>query len=133
MRPELHSDGGAETRSTVDCPADDQGARVGGCRGDGTLRRDFHDRTRRRRRRCWIAEISALPGVVCYGQDRDEAVAGVQALALRMIAERLESREELLDVLCPDKAAIVNDELRSDQFGNPPRVSGNLGVRERAT
>jgi predicted RNase H-like HicB family nuclease len=41
----------------------------------------------------WIAEVAALPGVLCYGQDRDEAVAGVQALALRVIAERLEQRE----------------------------------------
>jgi predicted RNase H-like HicB family nuclease len=41
----------------------------------------------------WLAEIDALPGVMCYGQDRDEAVAMVQALALRVIAERLEHRE----------------------------------------
>ena len=41
----------------------------------------------------WIAEIPALPGVLCYGVDRDEAVAKVQALALRVIAERLEHRE----------------------------------------
>ena len=41
----------------------------------------------------WIAEVPALPGVLCYGRDRDEAVAGVQALALRVIAERLEQRE----------------------------------------
>jgi predicted RNase H-like HicB family nuclease len=41
----------------------------------------------------WIAEIPALAGVMCYGQDRDEAVARVQALALRVIAERLEHRE----------------------------------------
>src|SRR5262247_4243902 len=41
----------------------------------------------------WIAEVPALPGVLCYGQDRDEAVAGIQALALRVIAERLENRE----------------------------------------
>jgi predicted RNA binding protein YcfA (HicA-like mRNA interferase family) len=32
----------------------------------------------------WIAEVPALPGVLCYGHDRDEAVAGVQALALRV-------------------------------------------------
>jgi hypothetical protein len=30
---------------------------------------------------------------MCYGQDRDEAVARVQALALRVLAERLEHRE----------------------------------------
>ncbi len=41
----------------------------------------------------WLAEVPALPGVMCYGQDRDEAVAFVQALALRVIAERLEHRE----------------------------------------
>jgi predicted RNase H-like HicB family nuclease len=41
----------------------------------------------------WLAEVSALPGVMCYGQDRNEAVARVQALALRTIAERLEHGE----------------------------------------
>jgi predicted RNase H-like HicB family nuclease len=41
----------------------------------------------------WIAEVSDLSGVLCYGQDRDEAVVGVRALALRVIAERLENRE----------------------------------------
>lgn len=41
----------------------------------------------------WLAEVLSLPGVLCYGQDRDDAVAKVQALALRVIAERLEQRE----------------------------------------
>ena len=41
----------------------------------------------------WLAEIPALSGVMAYGHDRDEAVARVQALALRVIAERLEHRE----------------------------------------
>jgi len=41
----------------------------------------------------WLAEVPALPGVMTYGKDRDEAVARVQALALRVIAERLEHRE----------------------------------------
>jgi predicted RNase H-like HicB family nuclease len=41
----------------------------------------------------WLAEVPALLGVMAYGQDRDEAVARVQALALRVIAERLEHRE----------------------------------------
>ena len=38
----------------------------------------------------WIAEVPDLAGVLAYGQTRDEAVARVQALALRVIAERLE-------------------------------------------
>ena len=41
----------------------------------------------------WLAEVPALAGVMCYGANRDEAVAHVQALALRVIAERLEHRE----------------------------------------
>ena len=41
----------------------------------------------------WLAEVPALSGVLCYGRDRDEAMARVQALALRVIAERLEQRE----------------------------------------
>jgi predicted RNase H-like HicB family nuclease len=41
----------------------------------------------------WLAEVPALAGVLAYGIDRDEAVARVQALALRVIAERLEHRE----------------------------------------
>jgi predicted RNase H-like HicB family nuclease len=49
----------------------------------------------------WLAEVTGLAGVMCYGQDRGEALARVQALALRVIAERLEHREapaEFLDV-----------------------------------
>ena len=49
----------------------------------------------------WLAEVPALSGVLRYGATRDEAVARVQALALRVIAERLEHREvppELIDM-----------------------------------
>lgn len=49
----------------------------------------------------WIAEIPDLTGVLCYGADQPEAVAKVQALALRVLAERLEHQEapgELLNV-----------------------------------
>ena len=41
----------------------------------------------------WIAEIPDLSGVMVYGVDQPEAVAKVQALALRVLAERLEHRE----------------------------------------
>lgn len=36
----------------------------------------------------WIAEIPELPGVMAYGTTRNDAVAKVEALALRVIAER---------------------------------------------
>lgn len=41
----------------------------------------------------WIAEISELPGVLTYGVSRDEAVARAEALALRILADRLEHGE----------------------------------------
>jgi predicted RNase H-like HicB family nuclease len=41
----------------------------------------------------WIAEVVELPGVLAYGATPDEARAKVQALALRMLAERLEHGE----------------------------------------
>jgi len=41
----------------------------------------------------WIADIPALPGVMVYGRTRKEALAAVEALALRVIADRLEHGE----------------------------------------
>ncbi len=41
----------------------------------------------------WIAEIADLPGVMVYGATADEACAKVQALALRVVADRLEHGE----------------------------------------
>jgi predicted RNase H-like HicB family nuclease len=41
----------------------------------------------------WIAEIPALPGVLVYGASREEAIAKVEALALRVLAERIEGGE----------------------------------------
>ncbi len=47
----------------------------------------------------WIAEVVDLPGVLAYGKSADEAKAKVQALALRMIADRLEQGESGPDLL----------------------------------
>ena len=41
----------------------------------------------------WLAEVPALAGVMCYGASRDDAIARVQTLALRVIADRLEHGE----------------------------------------
>ncbi len=46
----------------------------------------------------WIAEVVDLPGVLAYGQTREEAVRNAQALSLRVLAERLEHGEALPDV-----------------------------------
>jgi len=41
----------------------------------------------------WIAEVSGLPGVPAYGQTNEQAIARVKALALRVIADRVENGE----------------------------------------
>ena len=41
----------------------------------------------------WIAEISELPGVMAYGKTRQEAIAKVEALALRVVADQTEERK----------------------------------------
>lgn len=38
----------------------------------------------------WIAEVPDLPGVLAYGETKDEALAKVEALALRVVAEKIE-------------------------------------------
>ncbi len=43
----------------------------------------------------WLAEVPELPGVMAYGSDRDEAIARVKALALRVLADRLDNGEEI--------------------------------------
>lgn len=43
----------------------------------------------------WIAEIAELPGVMAYGASRDEAKDKVEALALRVLADRLDHGEEV--------------------------------------
>ena len=53
----------------------------------------------------WIAEVLELPGVLAYGQTVAEARARVQALALRVVAERLEHGEMAPDLLSVSFAA----------------------------
>ena len=51
----------------------------------------------------WLAEVAALPGVLAYGATRDEAVRKAEALALRVIADRIEHGEA-----APDVGALFN-------------------------
>jgi len=41
----------------------------------------------------FIAEVPDLPGVLAYGATQEQAVARAQALALRVLADRLENGE----------------------------------------
>jgi predicted RNase H-like HicB family nuclease len=49
----------------------------------------------------WLAEVMELPGVLAYGGSENEAIAKAQALALRVLADRLEhgeSKPEFLSI-----------------------------------
>jgi predicted RNase H-like HicB family nuclease len=48
----------------------------------------------------WIAEVAELPGVLAYGVSKAEAVEHAPFLALRVLAERIEHREDV-----PEKCA----------------------------
>ncbi len=43
----------------------------------------------------WIVEVHELPGIIVYGETREEAVSKVEALALRVLADRLERGEDI--------------------------------------
>ena len=53
----------------------------------------------------WIAEVVELPGVLAYGSTAEEARARVQALALRVLADRLEHGEAGPDLVSISFAA----------------------------
>ena len=53
----------------------------------------------------WIAEVVDLPGVLAYGKTPEEAKAKVQALALRVLADRLEHGEASPDLVSISFAA----------------------------
>ena len=46
----------------------------------------------------WIAEIPAISGAMVYGETREQAISKVKALALRIIADRLEHGETSPDL-----------------------------------
>ena len=46
----------------------------------------------------WIAEVPELPGTLAYGGSADEATARAKALALRVLADRLERGETEADL-----------------------------------
>ncbi|MFB2936969.1 type II toxin-antitoxin system HicB family antitoxin [Aerosakkonemataceae cyanobacterium BLCC-F154] len=59
----------------------------------------------------WLAEVIGMPGVLAYGEIREQAVAKVQALALRVLADKLEHGEVMPDLLSVSfVAALVNSD-----------------------
>jgi predicted RNase H-like HicB family nuclease len=46
----------------------------------------------------WLAEVPELPGVLVYGETRQQAINQVQILSLRALADRIEHGEPVPDV-----------------------------------
>lgn len=42
----------------------------------------------------WIAEVIQIPGVMKYGETKENAIAQAEALALRVMADRIEHGEQ---------------------------------------
>lgn len=49
----------------------------------------------------WIAEISQLPGVMAYGATQAAADAAVEALALPVVADRIEAENRFTGCRIP--------------------------------
>ena len=47
----------------------------------------------------WIAEVTELPGVLAHGETQEAALSRIQALGVRVIAERLEHGEAGTELL----------------------------------
>ena len=67
----------------------------------GATRLTYHIETEQEPDGRWLGEIAELPGVLTYGETPTDTMARVQALALRVLADRIDHGEtpsELLDV-----------------------------------
>lgn len=58
----------------------------------------------------WIAEALELPGVMCYGQTRDEAISNTERLAIEVIADRIAHGE------MPSSALAVSFSIPDEQL-----------------
>lgn len=55
----------------------------------------------------WIAEVKEIPGCLVYGETKYQAVAKVEALALRVLADRLEHHEVYAGPMTISFASVV--------------------------
>jgi len=60
----------------------------------------------------WIAEAIELPGVMCYGQSRDEAISKAERLAIEVIAGRIAHGE------LPSTALGVSFTIQEEQLAS---------------
>jgi predicted RNase H-like HicB family nuclease len=84
----------------------------------------------------WLTEIPDLPGVMAYGRSQKEALAKVKALALRVLADRLEHGEpipELVDVFSVAATGVRGGDSQSCQGQNCDSLFHNSLVLGRAS
>jgi predicted RNase H-like HicB family nuclease len=83
----------------------------------------------------WLAEIPDLPGVMAYGPTREAAAAAARALALRVLADRIEHGEEVPEAVA-DLFAVRTEFFRASEqriLSKTPaleRPSANPGSRQ---
>ena len=60
----------------------------------------------------WIAEALELPGVLRYGQTRDEAISSAERLAIKVIADRIVHGE------MPSSSLAVSFSIQDEQLAS---------------
>lgn len=75
-----------------------------------------------------MAEIAALPGCLVYAPSRDEALKRVEALALRVLADRLEHDEALPEDV---SVSFVDSAQRKPPGVRLPATKADLAPRDR--
>ena len=58
----------------------------------------------------WIAEVLELPGVMCYGTTREEAISNAERLAIEVIADRI-AHDELPSSALSVAFAVPDEQL----------------------
>ena len=53
----------------------------------------MHVKVEREEDGCWLAEVPAMQGALSYGASKEEAIARVEALVRRILADKLEHGE----------------------------------------
>ena len=61
----------------------------------------------------WIAEALELPGVMAYGETREEAISNTEKLAIEVIADRIKHREMLPSALSVS-FQVLSEQLAGD-------------------
>ena len=80
----------------------------------------------------WIGEVIELPGVMCYGGVREEAISNVERLAIEVIAGRIAHNELPSSALSvsftiPDELLTAKDGWQVKRQGGSHRVPTRPG------